>query len=149
MVEIYTSTFPEVWTWFFQLWFSDFTSSSSSMLSPTVVEVPPQLPAKCRGPWGEPDCELLCFEDSPYWPWDIHKFPRATPDWFAGWVCEFGILRVWSLYFCNHMKHIYQYGRFINKQHNYTTSLDSLSLNSPANDSLLHHWLGHPLAWAL
>lgn len=37
--------------WLFdQLWLSDFSSSSSSMLSPPVTEVPLEDPAKWRGP---------------------------------------------------------------------------------------------------
>jgi hypothetical protein len=75
------------------------------MLSPPVVEVPPVFTASWRGPWGEPDWELVAFEESPYWSWVIHKPPKTTTDWFAGAAAVAGVtLLVWSRYFCNAKK---------------------------------------------
>lgn len=85
-VWLYTSSSPVLWRWSFQLWPSDLSSSSYSMLSPPVPDTPLADPDKWSGPCGEPDWEMFFFETSPP---------------FAG-VAEVddGILRTWSLYFC-------------------------------------------------
>lgn len=92
----YTSTFPVLWMWFFQLKLSDLESSSSSMPSPPAVEVPPVLPHNCRGPWGDPDWELLPFDAmaSSDCPPDGHRPPKTHTGWFVGGAATVRILRV-------------------------------------------------------
>ena len=92
-VHDYTSSSPGLWSWSFQLWPSDLSSSSYSMLSPPVPDTPLADPAKWSGPCGEPDWEMFFFETSPTWTWGTH-------DPFAGAAEVDGILRTWSLYFC-------------------------------------------------
>lgn len=44
----------------------DLSASSSSMLSPIVVEVLPVVSVSCSGPSGEVDLERVLLEDSPF-----------------------------------------------------------------------------------
>lgn len=94
--NIYTSPFPCFLNVTFSSYKSDFTSSSSIMLSPSVWDVAsPDCVANWRGPWGEP--ELLPFKDSLC----IHKPPRSTADRLKFAAVATGTRCVWSRYFCN------------------------------------------------
>lgn len=62
------------------------------LLSPPVVVVVVQ--GKCNGPWGESDCELLLFDDSPpsssSCDDEFHRLnPKTTTDCFSGFELDF------------------------------------------------------------
>lgn len=78
------------WSRHFQLWPSDFSSSSPS----TLIDVPFAVVSMWRGPSGEPEREMLGFEIFPYWS-------PANLEQFVGAAEEAGIFWTWILYFCN------------------------------------------------
>lgn len=92
VVVAYTWSSTGCWSRLFLLWLSDLSSSSSSMLSPSLTETPLVGPPWFNGPCGEPECVTITFNKSPYCSCVNHELLDTAAD-------ELGSFCMWSLYF--------------------------------------------------